>query len=147
VLLNLELGKSSFEDVMAVLGKARYFHYEDADAICYRAKAADHTTVVFASGAAGESKYLTDFTVAKSSIKGVDPRACTPSDRITRDLATPSGLRLGLSVKGVEVALGKATESRGSTLVYKSLDQRKMTEEERRYFQQTFPQSGSSTCW
>jgi hypothetical protein len=143
VLLNLELGKSSFEEVTAILGKTRYFQYEDADAICYRSKTPDHVFVLFASGVAGEHTYLTDFTISASSIRNVDSGKCAPSEQIARHLATLSGLRLGLSVKEIENILGKPSERHGNTLIYESVEPVKMTDDERRYFQKTFPQSGS----
>ncbi len=73
----------------------------------------------------------------------VFPRTYSRSRRVSRDVATASGLRLGLTEKEIEDILGKPTERHSSSLVYTSLGHRKMTDEERRNFQQTFPQSGA----
>jgi len=143
VLLDIELDKNSFEDVIAVLGKSSIYQYEDANAICYRSSSADPTVVQFEAGSAGAWKYPTVFTVSAGPIKGVPPRTCSRSRRVSRDVATASGLRLGLTEKEIEDILGKPTERHSSSLVYTSLGHRKMTDEERRNFQQTFPQSGA----
>ena len=139
VLLDIELDKNSFEDVIAVLGKSSIYQYEDANAICYRSSSADPTVVQFEAGSAGAWKYPTVFTVSVGPIKGVPPRTCSRSRRVSRDVATASGLRLGLTEKEIEDILGKPTERHSSSLVYTSLGHRKMTDEE----QQTFPQSGA----
>jgi len=136
---DIELDKNSFEDVIAVLGKSSIYQYEDANAICYRSSSADPTVVQFEAGSAGAWKYLTVFTVSVGPIKGVPPRTCSRSRRVSRDVATASGLRLGLTEKEIEDILGKPTERHSSSLVYTSLGHRKMTDEE----QQTFPQSGA----
>lgn len=119
---------ASDEDVLQraarILGRSPIESRGDAstgnDEACYKA-ASDHdnTRLVF-----GRGELDSWFTLSSGGSAGEGTHTCKRSEKVTRDIASDSGLRLGLSKRQVLSILGLATEKHQNlrqhteTLVY-----------------------------
>jgi hypothetical protein len=138
-VLGFVLGKDEVEDVEAKLGKARASHGPDHDMTqrCYQSKNADHTVLAFEDW----SGTLSGFRIYRSARSNT---VCTATAAVTPEIATASGLKLGLSRDDVLRILGQPTEASANRLVYKSESKRPMTEEEVSRYRQAYPGEATS---
>ncbi len=132
-ILGFAIGHASLKDVQAKLGDAtveRVSRDEESDtAICY-VSPADGTVLIFYSGAMGGWRDLTHFALWSPKAKYPHQSQCTPSAQVSRNVATTSGLRLGLTQNQLEQIAGKPTKSGSETSKYEYLCRAKMTPEE-----------------
>ena len=106
------------DKVLAKLGKTASVSRGDAstarDQLCYASsQGADATYLIFERGEVGLSFYL--FAGGRM---WNGRRRCAVSPLIRHDLATPSGLRLGLNRSQVEAILGKPTSVDENSITY-----------------------------
>ena len=132
-ILGLAISRASLKDVQAKLGKAtieRVSRDEESDtAICYLSPA-DGTVLVFYSGAMGGWTDITHFALWSRAAMYPHRSQCTASTLVSQNVATASGLRLGLTQKQLEEIAGKPTKSGAVTSKYEYLCRRKMTADE-----------------
>lgn len=122
-ILKITIGVHTFNDVLRILGKAQIVGGKseetnlvsepdpeiEGDAVCYvSSHPGDGTQVVFGSGPMGGWKQITFFQVLDGSLALDLP--CAPSPLVKKTIATPSGLRLGASVKSLRFKLGRPTK-------------------------------------
>lgn len=132
-ILGFAIGSTSLKDVQGKLGTAkavRVSRDEESDiSICYMSST-DGTFLVFYSGAMGGWMDLTSFALWSREAAFPHAAECVPSSLVSRNLATESGLRLGLAKEQVEMLAGKATAGSATSARYEYRCRRKMTAEE-----------------
>jgi hypothetical protein len=131
--LGLLIGGASLKDVQAKLGSAkitRVSREEESDlSVCY-VSPRDGTVLVFYSGAMGGWKDITWFALWSSTAAFPHSSQCSTSAKVSHDLTTSSGLRLGLTHSQLEGIAGKPTRVRRSSVNYDYICRQKMTDEE-----------------
>ena len=100
-----------------MLGRSKHFYATRGlgsrpPMICYVGATPEHTRVTFTREE--ESDLLHDFYISAGSVKLGWEASCAVSDRVTENLATKGGLRLGLTRADVVARLG-TTRSRTDT--------------------------------
>ena len=133
-ILGLAIGHASLKDVQAKLGSAnieRVSREEESDtAMCY-VSPVDGTVLVFYSGSMGGWKDITWFAIWSREASYPHPSQCASSTLVSRNVATASGLRLGLSKNELEEIAGRPTKvGSAASAKYEYLCRRKMTGEE-----------------
>ena len=124
------LGENQFTDLARKFGLADEIERGDAASgrhqICYRsAEGSRQVHLIFEFGEVEGIFYLFE---GGPDWKGSE--ACLRSKMVSRDLATHSGLRLGLSRLGVEAILGKPDAVSGESIFYSREVKRKATAKE-----------------
>lgn len=132
-ILGFAIGHASLKDVQAKLGRAkieRVSREEESDtAMCY-VSPVDGTVLVFYSGAMGGWKDITWFAIWSREASYLHPSQCASSTLISQNLATASGLRLGLTKNELEEIAGRPTKVGSASAKYEYLCRRKMTGKE-----------------
>jgi len=110
----IAIGESTFDDVAAKLGKTEFFtsgREHAARRACYRSSDSDDDTVLLLeSGPMGGWKRLTTISITNSKILQKSSR-CKSSPLVSRNIATASGLQIGLSVTDLVKLLGQPSVS------------------------------------
>jgi hypothetical protein len=139
-ILGLSLEKLDFDQVAAKLGKATVVQRGDASysrsQACYvSGLGSDGIHVIFEAGEGGSSTVY--IFRGGPDWRGSD--LCVTSNRVSADLTTGTGLRLGLSRPEVETILGKPDFAVGDRVAYCREFQKKATEEEFAKSRQEYP--------
>lgn len=136
-IIGLTIGHSSLNDVQMKLGRAsviRVSREEESDvSICY-ASPKDDTVLAFYSGPMGGWADVTWFALWSRDAEFAGRSRCTLSDLVSRNLATASGIHLGLTKSELENFEGTPTRATSTRDIYDYLCRRKMTEEEIKSF-------------
>jgi hypothetical protein len=136
-ILGLAIGQESLKDVQATLGRAQIVRVssdEESDvALCYESSA-DGTVLIFYSSAMGAWQNIIRFALWSRNSEFSHRSQCTKSALVSRNIATESGLRLGLTTQETEAVAGRPTERGSSTLKYEYVCRQKMTDEQIRGF-------------
>jgi hypothetical protein len=132
-IMGFAIGRTSLEDVEAMLGKAqveRVSHEEESDVVICYLSPTDGTVLAFYSGAMGGWNYVTRF--ALWSREGAFPNAsrCAKSSKISRHLFTVSGLGLGLTAAELKRIAGTPNKVADSSMKYDYICRQKMTDDE-----------------
>lgn len=138
-VLGFILGKNEIGDVEAKLGKATALRgpTHDMTQRCFQSKGNDHTVLVFEDW----SGTVSGFQIYRSARSDSH---CTATSAVTPEIATASGLKLGLSRHDVLNILGQPTKATSNRLLYKSESKRSMTAEEVTRFKQAYPGEDNS---
>jgi hypothetical protein len=132
-VLGFAIGHASLKDVQAKLGSAkieRVSREEESDtAMCY-VSPVDGTVLVFYSGAMGGWKDITWFAIWSREAAYPHPSQCASSTLVSQNLATASGLRLGLTKNELEEIAGRPMKVGPASAKYEYICRRKMTGEE-----------------
>jgi hypothetical protein len=133
-LLGFLPGQTDFMVVEERLGHAKHFYAHRGigsrpPMVCYVASTPDHTRITFTREE--ESQQLREFQVSTGNFKTGWEANCSNSELITEDIATDSGLKLGMSKTDVIARYGqpKPTSDAG-TIMFAS--DRPLTERELR---------------
>lgn len=121
-LLGLRLEKDTIQDVESRIGKTQRieFHGDHGDAVvlCYiSARAEDTTTVEFVSDFLNSYKKLNVFRITSEPRNEVAGQ-CRKSAQVSKEIATPSGLRLGLTQSELIAILGPPKKSRPESMAF-----------------------------
>jgi hypothetical protein len=137
-LAGITLGKGGVEAITATLGQAPQIERGDAstgrDQLCYTSAANNSVRVVFEFGEDESVYYLFSSGTAWSG-----SRYCVLSKRVSKDLSTPSGLRLGLTRFEVEAVLGHPDATTASEFVYSREFKKKTTPTEFATMRREYP--------
>jgi len=129
-ILGLTMGRASLKDVQAKLGNAtvtRVSREEESDvAACY-VSPGDGTVLVFYSGSMGGWKDITWFALWSREAAFPQASQCTPSELVSGNLSTKSGLRLGLSLPELKRIEGSPTKHGRELIKYEYICRSKMT--------------------
>jgi len=130
-VLGLSLAKLDFALVAAALGKARIVDRGDASysrsQVCYiSGRGPEPVHLIFEGGEGGSSS----FYLFRGGPDWKRSNLCVRSDRVSPDLSTETGLRLGLSRVRVEAVLGKPDAVSKGRIAYCREFQRKATSRE-----------------
>jgi hypothetical protein len=132
-ILGVSINHASLKDVQAKLGSANVIRISDAEesdiAVCY-VSPDDGTVLAFYSGALGGWEDITYFVLLSPRAGFAHGSQCTPSNQVSRNLSTESGLRLGVTEEQAKVVAGNPTSSGRTFLKYDYICRQKMTEEE-----------------
>lgn len=90
----------------------------------------DGTVLIFYSGAMGGWKDVTWFAIWSRRAAYPHSSQCASSPLVSENLATTSGLRLGLTKNELAELLGTPTKTGSASVKYEYLCRRKITEEE-----------------
>jgi hypothetical protein len=102
-LAGMQIGKSTLQDVLSRFGVAP-LRQGIVDELCYRSESPLQAVwVLFGSGDEGDYETLTQFRVLSSPPADI---TCPPSAWLTRELATPSGIRIGMPAEELKPRLG-----------------------------------------
>ena len=114
----MQLGKNTLQDVLTHFGIAP-MRNGDVDELCYRSESPLLAAwVLFGSGDEGDYEKLTQFRVLSTAPGDI---TCPPSARLTPELATESGIRLGMPADQLKPRLGprlRMTASDGKVTSY-----------------------------
>ena len=117
-LAGLQLGRNTLQDAISRFGVAPLKNGE-VDEVCYRSESPLQATwVLFGAGTDGNYEKLTQFRVLSSPPPGY---TCPPSALLTPDVATASGIRIGMPASGIRSKLGprlKASVDNGRVTSY-----------------------------
>jgi hypothetical protein len=108
-LAGMQLGKNTLQDVLSHFGIAplRSGH---VDELCYRSESPLLAAwVLFGAGDEGDYEKLTQFRVVTSPPTDI---TCPPSARLTPELATESGIRIGMPAEEIQPKLGPRLKAR-----------------------------------
>src|SRR3954469_220541 len=112
-LAGMQLGKNTLQDVLSHFGIAPLRH-GNVDELCYRSESPLLAAwVLFGAGDEGDYEKLTQFRVVTAQPTDI---TCPPSARLTPELATDSGIRIGMPEEEIKPKLGarlKATVENG----------------------------------
>ena len=120
-LLDIRIGQETLDDVRSRLGNTKSFREPPNSAsaeeeICYSStNPSDETHVLFGSGPMGGWSYVTTFQVLSLAPKELP---CTPASRISRFVATESGIRLGMPMKELRAKFGSPSEQGPGFVIY-----------------------------
>ncbi len=133
-VLGLVIGRTTLKDVQTKLGAAKVMRVsrdEESDvSICYISPQ-DGTVLVLYSGVmAASSNAITWFGLWSKEAAYRGRSHCTPSTLVSRNVATRSGLGLGLTQEQVHTKLGNPTKAGPVSAEYEYLCRRKMSDEE-----------------
>jgi len=143
-ILGLSLDTVDFETIASKLGKAPVLERGDASTgrsqVCYTSYAgSDKIHLVFEFGEGQSST----FYLFRGGADWNGSNQCVKSGKVTADLSTETGLRLGLSRAQVEAILGKPDFVKGDRIAYCREFYRKATKEEFEKSRQEYPGSFS----
>ena len=103
-LADMHLGKSTLQEVLSHFGIAPLRHGSEVDELCYRSENPILAYwVLFGAGDDGDYEKLTQFRVVTAQPADI---TCPPSARLTTELATESGIRLGMPADELKPKLG-----------------------------------------
>jgi len=149
-ILGFTLGKSTLADVEARLGKSvtrRCSADEEAsNELCYLA-GSGQTRVVFEAGSSGGWKVLDGYKVIAGSLQRPCYRQCPRATKVTNDVQTDGGLKLGLTRKKVIALLGPPREIRGNKFIFEWESRRAMTKAEEEAESKTFNEPVTHAYW
>ena len=120
-LLDVSIGRDTLDNVRSRFGNVKVsLEPENSasanDEICYSSNnTADETRVIFGSGPMGGWSIVTTFQVLSRTSQNL---LCTPSPRITRTIATQSGIRLYMPLKELNAKLGRPTQQGKGFAIY-----------------------------
>ena len=112
-LLGFSIGKTSLMQVSAALGKAEEMPRKEQDArrICYMS-ISGRVRVIFEAGPMGGWQDITAFTISTGTADSDHLKRCVKTAKVSENIATASGLRLGMSRKEIKKRFGDpASES------------------------------------
>jgi hypothetical protein len=136
-ILEFTIGSTSLKEVKARLGEATEFRLsrdeESEVAVCYRSPK-DGTVLAFYTGSMGGWKDVTGFALWSRAAGFQQKAKCAESTLVSRDLATGTKLRLGMSRKELEAVAGKSSKFSAGWASYDYVCRRKMTDAEIRGF-------------
>ena len=102
-LAGMQLGKNTLQDVLSHFGIAPLRH-GNVDELCYRSESPLLAAwVLFGAGDEGDYEKLTQFRVV--TVQPTDI-TCPPSARLTPELATEGGVRIGMPEEELKDKLG-----------------------------------------
>jgi hypothetical protein len=102
-LAGMRLGQNTLQEVLSHFGVAP-LRNATVDELCYRSESPLLATwVVFGSGDEGDYEKLTQFRVLSSPPSDI---TCPPSARLVPELATDSGIRIGMPAGALKAKLG-----------------------------------------
>lgn len=132
-ILGFIVGKHSLLDVQNELGEVDALPRKEhaPEQICYvSVRPSERTIIIFESGPLGGWKYLTAFSLVseKSDFKYV--QLCKKTSLVSPDIATKSGLKLGMSKEDLMAIMGKPSKIIDDNYFYLYDFQSKMTPEE-----------------
>ena len=149
-LLGFVVWTDTLEMVRSRLGNAEILVGEghEPSEVCYvSGEHNDGTTVTFLAGFMGGQKTLTSFILSGTNAtrsgftnKKAVKRKCLSSPVVSKDIGTPSGLRLGLHSSQVKELLGEPTRVDKNLLIYHLKTRVRMTEDEIARVVQVFPE-------
>lgn len=118
-LAGMHLGKTTLQEVLSHFGIAPLRHGSEVDELCYRSESPLVAYwILFGAGDAGDYEKLTQFRVV--SIQPPDI-TCPASARLTPELATESGIRIGMPAEELKSKLGprlRITQDNGRVTSY-----------------------------
>jgi hypothetical protein len=132
-ILGFVIGHASLKDVQAKLGSAeieRVSREEESDTTMCYVSPVDGTVLVFYSGAMGGWRDITWFAIWSREAAYPNRSQCASSTLISQNLATASGLRLGLTKNELQGIAGRPTKVGSASSKYEYLCRRKMTGKE-----------------
>jgi len=139
-LLGFVVWTDTLEMVRSRLGKAEILVGEghEPSEVCYvSSEQNDVTTVIFQAGFMGGQETLTSFILANTKVV---ERECLPSPLVSKDIGTPSGIKLGLRSSQLKELLGEPKRVDKNLLIYSLNTRTRMTEDEIVRMAQVFPE-------
>jgi hypothetical protein len=137
-ILGLTIGSTSMTDVQAKLGQAQVLPvHGDVSAshtICYMSPTDGTVLTLGTNGPGGGYVDLSEFAIWSREAKFSNVSACSQSKLVSRDLSTPSGIKLGLSLKQLNNIVGKRATTQRAVAHYELLCLQKMTPDEMKHF-------------
>ena len=129
-ILGLTIGTASLKDAEAKLGPSKILpRHGDASAsntICY-VSPSDGTVLTFGASGMGGFVDVTEFAIWSREAKFPSVSRCSPSKLVSRSLSTPSGIRLGLTVKQLSTIVGAQPVMRHAVVHYQLSCLQRMT--------------------
>lgn len=149
-LLGFVVWTDTLEMVRSRLGNAEILVGEghEPSEVCYvSSEQDDGTTVTFLAGFMGGQKTLTSFILSGTNAatsglanKKAVKRQCLSSPMVSKEIGTPSGLRLGLRSSQVKELLGEPTRVDKNLLIYHLKTRMRTTEDDIAWMAQVFPE-------
>ena len=137
-ILGLTIGSTSMTDVQAKLGQAQFLPVHGvasaSHTICYVSPTDGTVLTLGTDGPGGGYVDLSEFAIWSREAKFPNVSACSQSKLVSRDLSTPSGIRLGLSLQQLNKIVGKRTTTQRAVAHYELLCRQKMTSDEMKRF-------------
>jgi|SRR5665213_1737129 len=141
-ILGLSLDTVDFDTVIAKLGKASIIDRGDASTgrsqICYVSNVGSEQVHLVFELSEGQ---VSTFYLFSGGADWNGRNRCVKSTKVTADLSTDAGLRLGLSRSQVEAILGKPDSVKGDRIAYLREFQRRATNEEFERSRREYPDS------
>jgi hypothetical protein len=130
-ILGLSLKTLDFDKVAVKLGKATlvergHASYSRSQLCYFSGSGSDRIHLIFEGGEGGSSTVY----IFRGGPNWKGSKLCVKSNRVSSDLTTGTGLRLGLSRAEVEAILGKPDSAGGNRIAYCRDFKRKATREE-----------------
>jgi hypothetical protein len=117
-LAGMQLGRTTLQDVLSHFGMAP-LRQGEVDELCYRSESPLVSYwVLFGAGDEGDYEKLTQFRVLTAPPADI---TCPPSARLTPELATESGIRIGMPAEALKARVGprlRITEEAGRVSSY-----------------------------
>ena len=110
-LLGLKIDSDTLDQVKARLGETSTLKRKEGDAarLCYKGTAANAPVVFFEAGAMGGWKTLTGICVISAQEARSYLKNCKSSEKISADIATQSGIKLGMALTALPGDVGAPT--------------------------------------
>ncbi len=141
-VLGIMAGARTIEEVTAKLGPAAPFNRGTKErpvmAICYVSEK-DNTKVLFVAGPRGVRERVTEIKLISGDVRFADAERCARSTLVSKDIATESGVRLGMTASGIKAQLGPPTDESPGFLGYEFHVERRLTEAEVRRIEKRWP--------
>jgi hypothetical protein len=132
-VLGVMAGARTMDWVTAKLGHAVPFNRGTKErpvmAVCY-ASDKDNTKALFVAGPRGVRDKVVEIRLISGDLRFDDALHCASSTRVSKDIATESGLRLGATPAGIKALLGPPTDESPGFLGYEFHVERRLTEAE-----------------
>jgi len=130
-ILGLTIGSASLKDVQAKLGQTKYLPRNESspNTVCY-VSSMDGTVLSFGAGAMGGFVDVTEFALWSRETRFPNVEACLPSKLVSRNLSTPSGIKLGLSLQQLSAIVGAVPTTKHAEAHYELSCREKMTPEQ-----------------
>jgi hypothetical protein len=127
-ILGLTIGRDSLKEVQAKLGPTKILPRNESspETVCY-VSPTDGTVLSFGAGAMGGFVGVTEFALWSREAKFPNVAACLPSKLISRELSTPSGIKLGLSLQQLSTIVGAVPSNKHAETHYELSCSQKMT--------------------
>ena len=138
-ILGLTIGRNTVEEVNKKFGKTVIFkagpEYYEPNIMCYLSCGeSDETCLEFYSGPFWNEKIIDSFVVrpltSQPYYKYNSRSMCKKSFLINKEIATKSGISLGINKKRFISIVGRPTLVRGNVLMYRYKREKKMTDKE-----------------